>query len=113
MLRMGRMEIALLEPGMVLAAPVHRGGRTVIPKGVALTQRHLDALRMWDIPNVEIEDDASPEVVVTSAHVLQAREKLKTRFSTVDARHPFLRELALWCVQDEARRIAQAETADG
>lgn len=44
-----------LEPGLVVAAPVHdRSGRLLVPAGMTLQGKHLRILRAWGVPEVEV-----------------------------------------------------------
>ena len=48
---MGMVTVDRAQVGMVLTAPViDRKGRMLIPAEVALTDRHLQALKMWASP---------------------------------------------------------------
>lgn len=102
-------------PGMVLAGPItDRRGRLLIPAGKSLTDKHMNALRMWGIAQLEIEgdepEDATPSAV-EPALLAQAEEDLKPFFSHADLSHPFMQKFFDYCALRRARKIHQDEAA--
>lgn len=99
--------------GMVLAAPVtDRRGRLLLPEGRPLTERHVEALRMWGISHVEVEgddpvDEADPTVDPETLD--QAREIVDARFGNQKGAHTLLDLLHEQAVAREARRLAAEE----
>lgn len=88
-----------IQPGAVLAAEVHDcNGRLLIPSGKELSERHLDALRMWGVTHCEIEGDGpeedetaqlDPEVLAEAGEVVDAL----FLHNADRADHPFLVQL--------------------
>jgi hypothetical protein len=56
------ISIERLESGMVLAEPIYnRFGQVLLNKGVRISDRHLNVLKTWGIPQVLVEDGQSTE----------------------------------------------------
>lgn len=90
---MGLVTADRAQPGMVLAADVtDRRGRRLIPAAVELTERHVQALRMWGVPQIEIEGDG-PEAPAQTALPPEEEERLRSevdeRFGDANRDHPF------------------------
>ena len=97
--------------GMVLANPVtDRRGRLLIPAGQALSDRHVDALKMWGVASLDIEGDEEVEVVASiSPEALEAaRAELSPFYRHMDLDHPFVRVLFDHKAQQNAREAASA-----
>lgn len=98
-------------PGMVLSGPVtDRRGRLLIPAGQALSDKHVNALRMWGIASLEIEGDeeVEPVVAVSSEALEAARVSLHPLYRHTDLTHPFLRQLFEYCAEKKAKEIEMA-----
>ena len=84
------------EPGMVLAAAAtDRRGRLLIPAEVTLTERHINALRMWGVPHVEVMGGA-PErraLSVSPEEAQRVSEEIDARFGDSDPEHEFITAL--------------------
>ena len=97
-------------PGMILATDVmDRRGRLLVPRGKELTERHLGALRMWGVPNIEIEGDdpESDGLAPIDAEVLgRAEAEVAEIFANAREAHPFLDTLRGLSVARRARDIA-------
>lgn len=94
--------------GMVLANPItDRRGRLLIPAGQALSDKHVNALKMWGIVSLDIEGDEEPEVVVNvSPQALEAaRDEQQALYRHADLTHPFMRQLFEHRLQQRAREI--------
>lgn len=88
---MATVTLAELRPGAVLAAPVNGpGGRELAPAGIALTDRHLQALKAWGIASVEL---ASAAPAVDERVLLAARRTVAPRFRGQPTDHPAIRAL--------------------
>ncbi len=87
------------ELGMVLSAPVtDRRGRLLMPAGRPLEEKHLDALPMWGITQIEVEgdgpgvgEDATEEVAPWALD--RAGEEVGQLFRHDDGTHPVMQEL--------------------
>lgn len=101
-------------PGMVLANPVtDRRGRLLIPGGQEITEKHVNALKMWGVVSIDIEGDEVAEVsVAISPEALDAADQeLKALYRHADLSHPFVGELFRYAVQKRAAEIeAQPES---
>jgi HD-like signal output (HDOD) protein len=113
---MGKVNIDLLKPGMVLAEDlIHSNGRFLLGKGVALDPTHLRVLKIWGVVSVEIEGAANdfrlPDLDEIDPAVREAAEKLtQERFSLTDSNHPFLRALSNICTLRQAQQMVLEET---
>lgn len=90
------------QPGMVLAAAVNdRKGRRLIPADVELTERHIQALQMWGVAQVEIEGDSPAEPAQTALppeEEARIRAEIDERFGEADRAHPFMSALYEYAV---------------
>ena len=103
-------------PGMVLSNPVKdRRGRLLIPAGQALSDKHVNALKMWGIVSLDIEGDDEPEVptAISPEALAAARERLMPVYRQTDLNHPFIAQLFDYRVRKLAVEIetAGAQTA--
>ncbi|GEM_PF-1603070 len=84
-----------LEPGIVLAAPVHDDhGRLLIPEGRPLTARQIQRLSGWGIHEVDVaeEEEEEEELVLDPQLLARAEEVVATRFALQPADHRLVRE---------------------
>ena len=96
--------------GMVLAQDVVDGrGRLLIPSGKALSERHIDALRMWGILYVEIEGDIDEPVrQVDPDTLIMAEAEVDRRFTTAGSPGEFLTTLREQAVLRTARGMVRS-----
>lgn len=86
-----RVEVRTLSPGAVLAETVcGPGGRQLATAGTALTAQHLQVLRAWGIPAVEIADAAAP---ADDQALRAAQRQVAARFRGQPPDHPAVRAL--------------------
>lgn len=94
------------KPGMVLAEHVtDRRGRLLIPAEACLSQRHVEALRMWGVTHLRIEGgNGEPhDVADIDEHTLaKLTAEVDRHFLHVDIEHPLIVALHQ-CVLD--RRV--------
>lgn len=94
---MPRVNIDQARSGMVLAAEVRdRRGRLLMPDGKTLTERHLEAFRMWGVSFIEILGEDIPEAaepVLDEATLARADEIVRDLFAVAGLEHACLREL--------------------
>ena len=111
---MAVISIDNLQPGMVLGRNVcDRSGRTLLPEGAELSERHLAILRMWGVMEAEIlgdelgvdEEPPAASEEMDPALLAEAREEVERIFVHNDPSHPAVRELMRLCV---LRRAAHA-----
>jgi hypothetical protein len=87
------------ELGMVLSAPVtDRRGRLLMPAGRPLEEKHLDALPMWGITQIEVEGDGpdmgeDPTQELAPWAVDRAGAEVSHLFLHDDGTHPVMQEL--------------------
>lgn len=113
---MGKLTIAALSPGMVLVADVtDANGRKLLSAGDALTERSIRVLKIWGVPDADIEGvdsgqtenlllaDVSPRVAAAIVASIEKRFVLNdTAHSVVQAfMHAGTQRLAK-CVASEA-----------
>lgn len=84
--------------GMVLATDVKdRRGRLLMPAGRELTEKHLEAFRMWGVSGFEVEGgpaaEEPPRPVFDDATLERADRETDLLFSNAPDDHPFLKEL--------------------
>ncbi len=100
---MASLTLDQVRPGMVLAADVFdRRGRLLMRPGNELTERHIDALRMWGVMFLEVSlNDDEPEVVeeMDPAELAALEADLDDLFKNAGGPHPFL---------DRLREVAHA-----
>lgn len=91
------------QPGMVLAACVtDRKGRRLIPGDVELTERHIQALQMWGVAQVEIVGDTPAEATQTALppeEEARIRQETDELFGEADRDHPFMSALYEYAVR--------------
>ena len=107
---MALIHIDKLQAGMVLSRNVcDRSGRTLLPAGAELAERHLAILRMWGVMEAEIADEEGPEDVEAAPNeeldpllLAAARDEVAKIFVHNDEAHPAIKELMRICVQRRA-----------
>ena len=101
---------------MILGEDVHDAqGRLLMPKGTALTDRHLRAFQLWGILAVGIcgpEGDEPPAARISPELLAQAEGLIRPRFRNNDPGHPLIAVLMAICALREARRLAEAARVD-
>jgi len=98
---------------MVLGKEVcDRSGRSLLPAGAELSERHLAILRMWGVMEAEIVDLEGSEDSELEANeeldpgrLAEARDEVETIFVHNDPAHPAIKELMRICI---LRRAAHA-----
>jgi len=84
-------------PGAILGAPVtDRRGRLLIPEGTHLSERQIDALRMWGVTHVCVEGrdpEAEPPRDLDPEALEEIRAEVEHRFMNTDLWHPLIAEL--------------------
>ena len=67
-----------------------------MPAGREVTDRHLEAFRMWGVPSIEIEgeeDTEAPTPDLDPDVLAVAEDRVSELFALAGADHPFLRAL--------------------
>ena len=96
---MSVVTIEQAQAGMVLASDVKdRRGRLLMPTGRALTDKHLEAFRMWGVASVEVEggptqEKEPPRRVFDEETLERADWEADLLFANASDPHPFLKEL--------------------
>lgn len=112
---MAVLSVDQAEPGMVLAAAVtDRQGRLLIPQGKELSERHVEALKMWGVTHVEVDggEPADQYGAVDPDCLREAQQRLESHFVRAGMPHPFLDLLFEVCVNREARKLQKNREAD-
>ncbi|MEQ9400729.1 MAG: hypothetical protein RJQ04_16310 [Longimicrobiales bacterium] len=106
---MAYLTVDQAQEGMVLSAPVtDRRGRLLIPAGKELSERHVDALRMWGVTHVEVEGDSPAEEVdrdIDPETLSEAERIVSERFAGQKDAHPLLTALFHHAVTAEAATL--------
>lgn len=111
---MPRIVIDQATAGMVLDQPVtNANGRTLMPAGVELADKHIKALKMWGITDVSIKGDgigapADPLTTIDAAALERAQAELAEVFKFTDITHPVMMEIFKQAVISHARNQNQA-----
>lgn len=101
-----------LKPEMVLASDVSNlDGRVLFKKGVVLQERQVEILKMWGIPQVEIEGDEPEEDPLQlesypQAVIEKAEEILSEKFILTKSTHPAVAVIKKICVSNLARTLS-------
>lgn len=97
---MGKINIDLLETGMILADDVHdRSGRMLLGAGAELTQKHLVIFRTWGVLEADIVglgSEVAGEMIPADVDPLEldaARERVAPLFRHTNTAHPAIVEL--------------------
>jgi hypothetical protein len=98
---MGKINIGDVRPGMILAADVQdRNGRTLLAKGVEISEKHIRIFKMWgineaDIQGVALEDVAAQDAAAIDPGVREkAEETTMALFRFADLEHEGMKEIA-------------------
>lgn len=101
---MGRLSIDQIRPGMVTGEDLRAAsGRTLLGKGVELTERHLRILKMWNIMDAEIDGVSADSTRTASmaqlnpAVLKKAIESTRELFLFTDTNHAGIQELFRLC----------------
>ena len=110
---MGKITIAALKPGMVLASDVKDlSGRLLIGRGVTLTEKHIRVFKIWGVVEADVEGisrktaeevasaDIDPELLAA------AESYTRSRFLHCDLRLECVAELMRCCAVRKARDVA-------
>jgi hypothetical protein len=98
---MGKINISDVRAGMVLAADVQdRNGRTLLARGVEISDKHIRIFKMWgvteaDIQGVALEDVAALDAATIDPEVREkAEQAILQSFRFADMEHAGTKELA-------------------
>lgn len=108
---MAYLTVDQVREGMTLGAPVtDRRGRLLIPAGKELSERHVEALRMWGVSHVEIEGDdpGAEDTGIDPETQAEAERRVAERFGAAQGTHPFIDALFTHAVATEARSLHEA-----
>lgn len=95
---MAKISVDQVQAGMVLVSEVtDKRGRLLIPAGRELDPKHVQALKMWGISQIEVEGEepsgeGGPQV--TPEALAQAEAVVSDRLRNLPAEHEFTRILA-------------------
>lgn len=111
---MPRIVIDQATAGMVLDQPVtNANGRTLMPAGVELADKHIKALKMWGITDVSVKGDgdhapADPMATLDAATLERAQAELAELFKFTDLKQPVMAEIFKLAVINHARNQNKA-----
>lgn len=110
---MTRLRTELLQEGMAVAAEVRNMDNMVLlPTGATLTQRHIDILLAWGVPEVCVESTnateelADPLTKVPPADLERLTAEVQAQFWSVDATSAVQNEIFKQVLRRKARRLA-------
>jgi hypothetical protein len=113
---MGKINIGDVRGGMVLAADVlDRNGRTLLAKGVEVSDKHLRIFKMWGITEVDIQGVALEDVAAQDAAAIDpaTREKAEAmvadQFRFTDPEHPGVKEIHRLAIMRCVRSMMEAQ----
>ena len=112
---MGKINIGDVRPGMILAADVQdRNGRTLLAKGVEISEKHIRIFKMWgiseaDIQGVAHEDVEAQETAALDPEILRKAD-LETQelFTHAGSQHPGVKELVRLSTMRRVRTLMEA-----
>ncbi len=93
-----------IKSGMVPVEDIKdRTGRVILNAGTKISSHHIKTLKAWGITEVLISDDSKTEEDISIEEVeISAKGQLKKEmirlFRFTDARHPFIKELFVSCL---------------
>jgi hypothetical protein len=113
---MGKINVGDVRGGMVLAADVlDRNGRTLLAKGVEVSDKHIRIFKMWGITEVDIQGVALEDVAAHDAAAIDPamREKAEAAiadlFRFTDPEHPGVKELHRLATMRFVRSMTEAQ----
>jgi hypothetical protein len=113
---MGKINIGDVRAGMVLAADVQdRNGRTLLAKGIEITDKHIRIFKMWGVTEADIQGMVLEDVAAHDAAVIDPamREKAEAdtqnMFRFTDAEHEATKELARLSTLRCVRTMTEAQ----
>ncbi len=78
-----------LKVGMITAEPViNNFGQTLLPKGLELSARHIDMLRVWNIQAVQIKSEQKDESLEISEELRSHATELFLKRISWEPRNP-------------------------
>ena len=100
-----------VHPGMVVATEVtDRRGRLLIAAGRELSERHVQALRLWGVTHLEVEGDGfedDPPVDEDPQVVAAAEQAVDEILKHNDPAHPFIAALRKTAVKRKAATFSR------
>ena len=87
---MGKINTENLEEGMVLNADVKSGNQILLPKGVKLSNKHINIFKSWGVNAVEVDGACEQDITNKKLEEVSPKERalmerdLKEKFRYVD-----------------------------
>lgn len=110
---MANVNVAQIEPGMVLADDLRdQNGRFLLAKGVELSIKHLKIMKTWGVVEADIEGVTEKEIgekqtADIDPKILEKAEEIeKERFAYSDLEHEAVHQLFQICVLQRAKKIS-------
>jgi HD-like signal output (HDOD) protein len=117
---MGKINVNSLKVGMILAEDVKdRNGRLLLSSGLALTDKHIRILKIWGVPEADIEgvsrENVEEEVLanIPEEFLEAAREYMAVRFRHNDPEHEAVAELMRYCTMRKAQEMLRQKLKPG
>jgi len=112
--RMGKVNLENLKPGMILATKVvERGGRVLLGVGVELTEKHISIFKKWGITEADVQKVTQEEAAATASAQLdplllqEAETRMAKLFHLTDRNDPLITELFRLCTIRWVRKNAR------
>lgn len=96
---MARLPLDQLAVGMVLAEPLKNvNGSVMLPPGSAITEKHIRAMRMWGVLDIDIQGEAAPTAnermpPANASDLAKAQAELQSFFAFADLDNPVMAEI--------------------
>ena len=107
---MPRIKIEALEEGMTVAADVKNiDNMLLIPAGCSLTDRQIDILQSWGVPEIDVEtsqaiEEADPLMSLPPEEAARLTSQIKSLFWETEESSPVLAELCRVLLRRQLRR---------
>lgn len=103
---MATIELSRARPGMVLGADVlDKRGRLLVPRGIELKEKHLNAFPAWGIDRIEIEGEGDASSALEPWACEAAEREVASLFERANTSHPAMAALRDACARRLAVRI--------
>lgn len=105
-LRLATIFVSQARAGMILSADVlDKRGRLLVPKGVELKDKHLDAFPAWGIDQIDVQGEAEKEDDLEPWALEAAEREIARVFAHTNPGHPALAALRDACHRRLARHM--------
>ena len=109
---MPKVKLDVLQEGMVVTADVKNlDDMLLIPAGCPLTEKHIDILRAWGIPEVQVDsagetaETVDPLQLLSPEGLASLEAEVRQRFWKFDETSPVQREMLRLVLRRQARHL--------